>query len=340
MITHREIESAELDQYIRAHHPEANFLQSSAWGEAQKLRGAQVIRLGFFDDEQPVGATQIIIRSSRRGNHLEIAGGPLIDWNDQSLTEYVIKTIRSLAKKHHCVYARIRPQVFESSGMMERLKKLGLKRASYHLHAEHTILLGLAPTEDELLANMRRQTRYEIRRAAKIPEIEVSYSTDPSLIETFYEMQQSTAERQDFHAPDLKELEAIHQALDEIDGVRIYYATVDGNILSMALILKFGEEIDYLEAASFPEARKYPLAYAIQWRIIRDAKNNGLKRYNMWGIAYSDNPNHRFAHVTTFKKGFGGEPVAYTPAHDLIIDRLRYTPIRLIELARKKRRKL
>ena len=47
------------------------------------------------------------------------------------------------------------------------LTSLGLKKSPMHLAAEHTVILDLTKSEDELLANMRRQTRYEVRRIAK-----------------------------------------------------------------------------------------------------------------------------------------------------------------------------
>jgi lipid II:glycine glycyltransferase (peptidoglycan interpeptide bridge formation enzyme) len=99
-------------------------------------------------------------------------------------------------------------------------------------------------------------------------------------------------------------------------------------------------EAVYHEAASTEESRKLPGAYALQWRVIRDAKDLGFKRYNLFGIAPPNTPNHRYAGVTTFKTGFGGEQIAYLPAHDLIIRPFRYKFVRVVEDIRKKRRHL
>ena len=124
------------------------------------------------------------------------------------------------------------------------------------------------------------------------------------------------------------------------DKARIYRAEKDGVLLNLALVLFFGEEADYFEAASTPDSRQYPGAYAVQWQAIRDARDMGKTRYNFWGIAASDDPAHRYAGVTTFKRGFGGQDVSYVPAYDLVIDNLRYSKNWLIETMRKKRRKL
>ena len=73
---------------------------------------------------------------------------------------------------------------------------------------------------------------------------------------------------------------------------------------------------------------------------MRDLKAAGYQRFNLWGIAPAGQPNHRYAGVTTFKTGFGGEVVEYVPAHDLVISKLKYLKNVVVETARKKRRRL
>ena len=99
-------------------------------------------------------------------------------------------------------------------------------------------------------------------------------------------------------------------------------------------------EAVYHEAASTEEGRKYPGAYALQWQVIRDAKDLGIKRYNLFGIAPPNSPKHRYAGVTTFKTGFGGSKVTYLPAHDLVIRPMHYRFVHMLEMARKKHRHL
>ncbi len=40
-----------------------------------------------------------------------------------------------------------------------------------------------------------------------------------------------------------------------------------------------------LEAASTSLNHKLPGAYALQWQVIRDLRQLGVQRYNLWGIA-------------------------------------------------------
>ena len=75
-------------------------------------------------------------------------------------------------------------------------------------------------------------------------------------------------------------------------------------------------------------------------KVMRDAKTAGQTRLNLWGIAYSDDPHHRYAGVTTFKRGFGGRDVVFVHAHDLVVRRLRYELDYIIETIRRKKRGL
>ena len=71
-----------------------------------------------------------------------------------------------------------------------------------------------------------------------------------------------------------------------------------------------------------------------------DSRPLGLKRYNLWGIAPPGAKHHRYAGVTTFKTGFGGDLVEYVPAHDLVLKPGRYLIDLAVETIRKKRRHL
>lgn len=316
--------------------PEANFLQSLEWANANNLVGYKIVRNVVEKDGQVVAGWQGIVKDAKRGRYLEIPGGPLGDWGDESLVNQVFEQLKQAGCEHKCIFVRLRPQIEASDKTDALLKKLRAHKAPFHLHAEHTNILDLSPSEDDLLANMRRQTRYEIRQAIK-KDVKVSWSSDPEAVDEFFAIQTETAKRQGFIPPSRSFLEAQMSAFGK--KARIYRAEKDGQVLALALVIFSGSEAVYFEAASTPESRRYPGAYAIQWQAIRDAKNDGLKRYNFWGIAYSDNPNHRYAGVTTFKRGFGGQDITFTAAHDIVL-RHNYIINLIIETIRKKRRKL
>lgn len=315
-------------------HSEANFLQSPSYGRMNELLGAKVI----YDDFDGKGWVLMVVRDAKRGRYLEIPCGPIIDWDDTGLIKKAFDKITEVAKREKCVFVRVRPQLNATEKNMKKLAGLGLKSAPMHLAAEHTVMIDLTKTEEELLSNMRRQTRYEVRRADKLG-ITVDKSESEAIFREFHDVQAETAKRQNFVPPSLKTLMAEREAF--LENIQIYVArTSEGEPVAYGLIIKDGREGDYYEAASTDLNRKLPGAYALLWQVMRDLKTEGYERFNLWGIAPPGQPGHRYAGVTTFKTGFGGEVVEYVPAHDLVISKVGYLKDLVVEKTRKKRRHL
>lgn len=332
-----EMNPAELDKYVMKSHKEANFLQSSAWGKVYEQVNEKVFYLGLKDKNEILGSAVVILKPARRGRYLEIPGGPLIDWENKAHVKKMLDGLKELAEKEDCVFVRMRPNIADNEHNRMIFARSGLKLSPMHLHAEHTVMLDLTKTEDELMTEMRRQTRYEVRRAKKLG-IVVNYDTSERAFREFYEIQKETAERQGFITSSEGFILAQREAFG--DKARIYRAELDGKTLALGLILMQKPEAIYHEAASTEAGRKYPGAYALQWKVIEDAKEMGIKRYNLFGTAPPNSPNHRYAGVTMFKAGFGGRAVSYLPAHDLVIRGIAYRLTKMIEVARKRRRHL
>ncbi len=323
----------EWDEVIKK-YPEANILQSPEYGKMNELLGETVIT----EDFGKIGRALMIVRKAKRGWYLEIPCGPLIDWKDKKQVKAVISRISEVAKAEKCGFIRIRPQLLATPENLKLLSDLGFKKSPMHLAAEHTVMVDLTKSEDEILANMRRQTRYEVRRADKMG-IKVISGDSEELFKEFHAEQVKTAHRQNFIPPSEKVLLAEREAF--AGKINIYVAeTEEGEKIAYGLILGSGKEADYYEAASTELNRKMPGAYALLWQAIRDLKAAGYERFNLWGIAPAGQPNHRYAGVTTFKTGFSDNVVEYVPAHDLVISKVKYLKNLVVEKARKKKRHL
>ena len=314
--------------------PEANFLQSPEYGKMNEILGAKIIEEDFGEK----GRALMIVRDAKRGRYLEIPCGPLLDYKDKKTVKSAFEKIKKIAKREKCVFVRVRPQLMKNFENAKILDGLGLKKSPMHLAAEHTVIIDLLRSEDEMLASMRRQTRYEVRQSIK-QGIVVKKSRSKEIFEEFHNVQAETAKRQGFIPPNIKTLMAEKEAFG--DNVDIYVAkTAEGQPIAYGMIVKDGEEGDYYEAASTDLNRKMPGAYALIWQAMRDLKSEGFERFNLWGIAPLGQPNHRYAGVTTFKTGFGGDIVEYVPAHDMVISPVKYLKNLAVETIRKKKRHL
>lgn len=335
-----EIGEVSVEEYgaFVAKHPEVNLLQSVEWGAVHESLGDKVVRYGVKHQEVLVAVWTGIVKNAKRGRYLEVPGGPVMDWTDEQLVKRVLDELRRFARSHACVFVRLRPQVEENAKTLQILQQNSAKSAPMHLHAEHTNIIDLTLDEDTLLANMRRQTRYEVRQVAKRDVVVTSKAPTEAELDEFYDLQAKTAKQHNFVQSPRKFLQALREGFGL--QLQLYRAEKNGQLLNLALVIHWGEEADYFEAASSAEARKEPGAYGIVWQAMRDAKIAGRTRLNLWGIAYSDDPHHRYAGVTTFKRGFGGRDVVFVHAHDLVVRRLRYELDYIIETIRRKKRGL
>src|SRR5574344_1553303 len=331
-------------------HKESNFSQTEIWQKVNEAINHKTILENF-------GGTNfalMIVKDAKRGRFLEIPGGPLIDWSDSSVVKKSFDRIKEIAKENKCVFVRFRPQLLQTDENMKLMESVGASTAPFHLHAQNTVILDLTKSEDELLANMRRQTRYEVRRADKL-NLKMTTANDQAIFDEFHNVQVSTAERQHFIPPTAKELEAYREIFkdnaviykvmttDEIteDGKHLATEKSDNNIkagqaVAYGLFIKSGEEADYFEAASTALNYKLPGAYALIWQAMKDFKSQGYSRLNLWGTAPKGQPNHRYAGVTTFKTGYGGEETEFVPAQDIPINKIHYKLDYAFEKERKK----
>jgi lipid II:glycine glycyltransferase (peptidoglycan interpeptide bridge formation enzyme) len=321
-----------------AQRPEANFLQSWNWGVFHERLGKKVFRVGFFEDSTMVAAALCVTEKAKRGTYLTIAGGPLLDWKNTHLLSFVCEELKKVAQKEECVFVRIRPQEIESNELRAQVAKLGFVEAPMHLTADLTLQLDLTKSEEELLAEMRKNTRYEVRRVAK-EEIIVKTSTSEEDIKEFYKHQLALATKHNFVPFSYEFLYEQFRTFAEDNQVVLFHAYKNDQLLASAFIIFYHQEAVYHYGISTPANDRLPGSYACQWAAIQWAKANGGLHYNFWGIAPQDKPDHRFAGVSLFKRGFGGQEVQYLPAHDLAVN-WKYGATRTFELVRKKMRKL
>src|SRR3989344_6232334 len=144
---------------------EANFLQSWSWGEFHEALGKIINRTGFFENNKLVGVMLSVIEPARRGRYLTVPGGPIIDWGNKNLINAFSQQIKKIAKENNCVFVRVRPQLKSDEFSKNLFKNLGFIKAPMHLHAELTSQLNIIKPEEELLLQMRKATRYEIKKA-------------------------------------------------------------------------------------------------------------------------------------------------------------------------------
>lgn len=338
MIEVKEIKNKETWENFILTNPGQNFLQSWNWGEFNKNLNHKIFRLGFFNQGDLQGACLLIKKQAKRGTHLECPAGPLIDWNRPLFFKEFVNQLRKIGQEEKCLYARVRPQILDNFTNQTLFKNQGFISAPMHLHAENTWQLDVSKSEEQLLREMRKTTRYLVKKAIK-QGVRVEQSTEEKDVDFLYQLQMEAVARHHFVPFPKKYFLAEFKAFIADDQIRIFKAIWKNKVLAIAFIIFYGQGAVYHYSGSSSRFPKIPASYALQWEVIKEAKKRNCRVYNFWGIAPTDNPRHRFAGVTLFKKGFGGYRVDYLHAQDLALNGT-YWLIHLFERIRKIYRRL
>ncbi len=332
-------DQAAWEAFIAA-HSEANFLQSWLWGEFYERLGKIVYRSGFYQDKRLVGVMLSIVEPAKRGRYLAVPGGPIINWSSKTVWRAAVQEMRRIGRAERCAFVRVRPQITETEPNAKLFATAGFRRAQMHLHAELTSQLDITVPEDDLLHNLRKGTRYELKQAWKLG-IKVTSTTDPAAINGFYELQLLTAQRHGFVPYTKAYLQEQFRVFAAAGKALLYSAhTTDGQPIAQAFVIFYNQEAAYHYGASTDLARTVPGAYVMQWAAIQEAKRRGLRRYNFWGVVEPGQTKHRFYGVSVFKRGFRGEDVEYLHARDLVLNWPRYLLNLFVETIRRRTRHL
>jgi len=348
----REITNKEIWENFLLKCYEKTFLSSWNWGEFNKKMGNKIWRLGIYSNEKLSSVAFVIKIEAKRGTFLFIPHGPILIRGQTSVkfTEVrplslLLEKLKKIAKEEKCDFIRIAPILERSEENIKIFQELGFREAPIHMHPELTWELDITPSEEELLMQMRKTTRYLIRQAQKNREIEIFQSQNVEDVEKFNKLYQETVDRHHFTPFSLNYLKNEFLSFAPDNEISIFLGKYQNKIISSTMIIFWQGIGFYHQGASSSEYSKIPISYLLQWESIKEAKKRGCKLYNFWGIApiTSDfrlqTSNHPWAGLTLFKMGFGGYKKEYVKTQDLPLSK-KYWLNFIIEKLRKTKRGL
>lgn len=319
------------------------FLQSWNWGEFQQSLGYKIWRLGLYEGEQLISVALVIKHVARRGSFLLVPHGPITGFKIHDLRfkilENLTEKLKELAKEEKVDFIRISP-IWERTQENETLfSESGFRLRALHTHPESSWKLNIEPTEEQLLAGMRKTTRYLIKQAEK-NDVEVFQSFDSKDVEIFNKMHLEVVKHQKFVPFSLNYFQKEFSAFAADNQIALFFARYQGKVIAASYGIFWSGMAFYHHAALLPEYKKIPAAYLLQWTAIQEAKKRGCNIYDFWGYADPEKDRkHPYAGPTLFKMGFGGYKEEYVKTQDLVLSK-RYWLNYIIETIRKVRRGL
>lgn len=314
------------DDFVDAATP-STFLHAYAWGEVEEDMGKKIFRFGVFETgenqkkaEKLVAVFLVSVVRARRGDFLLCPHGPIFS---KEISSAAISDIFSaikgelvmIGKTENCDFIRICPILLDTPDHGRIFSELGLREAPIHVYTELSWILDITPSSEQLLSQMKKNTRYGIRKAER-DGIVVRSSADPADIEVFWKVYSLTAERQKFVPYSKKYIASEFARFAEDDRARWFFAKYNDEIVSTALVIFGKNSAFYHHGASLHAHSAITPSEFLQWNIIQEAKARGCTRYNFWGVVPDEKMNHPWAGLSNFKKGFGGFAEKYVHAKD------------------------
>lgn len=176
---------------------------------------------------------------------------------------------------------------------------------------------GSALDDDTLLAGMNQQWRRNIRKAGK-EGVEVRLG-DRDDLASFHRVYVETAERDHFTPRPLAYFERMWDALtaEAPERLRLYLAHHDDDLVAATTMVQVGRHAWYSYGASTTAKREVRGSNAVQWQMMRDARDAGAVVYDMRGITDTVAADDPHAGLLQFKVGTGGQAVEYLGEWDL-----------------------
>lgn len=319
MIT-REILREEKEEYNQVvSHP----CQSWEWGEFRKKTGAEVVRVGIFEEEKLISAYQLSIHPLPYTKYAigYLPRGPMVDGE-------MVETLKKIGKEKNCIFFRIEPDVLTNHQPPCRRHSLWRRTATtnHQLHPsprpffyKYTFLIDLTKSEKELLKAMKQKTRYNLRLAQR-HGVKVTQDNSDEAFEVYLELLKETVKRQRFYAHTEDYHRKMWQTLKPPGITHLLKAECQNKILACWILFKFHDVLYYPYGASSSLHRNLMANNLVVWEAIKLGKKIGCKIFDLWGcLGPSPDPKDPWYGFHRFKEGYGGELVEFVGSFDLIL---------------------
>ncbi len=294
------------------------FYQSQGWQEV--LAKDTITSIRFVVEGDGIIQTLAIVYpvSKFLGNYIYIPRGPIMS---ESVSQADITAwknhIDTLAKTHNARWAMIEPDTL-SETHLEWLNQITTSLSKARL-PHQTLKVDLSKSRDDLLEEMGKKTRYNIRLSEKRGTSVIKVTKQDPLFEEIFDafcnLLEETSDRADFSIHNRKHYQNILQTHTENFSPYLIASYNDSIITAVHMFVDTLRETVYLHGGSSHQHRSLMGPYLIQWEAIIQAKAAGLSTYDFWGTS---DTKESWKGITRFKRKFGGFTINYPETRALI----------------------
>jgi len=290
-----------------------HFLQSEAWASFQQSLGHKVITR-----EGSGWSYRAILESSAGLRRLYVPYGPTIT-SANALAE-ALRELKVDAKEQRAQYLRLQPLGLSIDKAIEKSHHFALVDYS---QPSATQVINLDRPPEVILGEMSQNVRNIYHNFTK-KGLSYRESTDPREMSHLICLLSGVAAHNQISIHSSAYLQQQADVLIPLGAARLHFIELEGVIIAAALSYRDEHTVYYAHAAADYDHRKFNASTALLSSMIMTAKNEGYTAFDLYGVTTSEDPKHRWAGFTRFKKTFGGETVQLSPTYEIPVVPLPY----------------
>ncbi len=243
-------------------------------------------------------------------------------------TDINFEKVRESLKENSCVaihfdVPNVTKDDIEAEKSTDIFKELCVK-SSRDEFAKGNFLMDLRKSEDEILANMHKKHRYNIKLAQR-KGVTVRESVKDEDFELFFNLYSETGQRQKFFARSRLYMEKVWKTFREASSSFLLIAEYGGKPLSAWMLLVHDGILYYPYGGSTDKDKDVQSSCLLGWEAIKFGKKMGCELFDMWGAAEDmSNKSDPYYGFSLFKEKFGARHVTYIDSYDFVINETVY----------------
>lgn len=268
-----------------------NPFQLWGWGDLKAETGAwEVVRLAVEDSNRTVvGGAQVLLRSLPFPFR-KLAYVPRGPFGEKSHQTQIADAVAAYVRDQSPVVSILFEPALDEAIDFEPENGVEIEET---ILLPQTVILDLTQSEDDLLADMKRKTRYDVRKSLR-DGLEVALVKDEETLEKCLDIYQETGDRADFALHGRDYYRKIFWDVGRY--APLYAGFIDGEPVAFLWLLASADTALELYGGSNDLGRRARANYGVKWEAILDQKIRGVRHYDMNGLLGEG--------ITTFKTGF------------------------------------
>lgn len=298
-----------------------DFFQTAAWTQFQRDLGATLITAAGDGWHYTARVQQDSV-----GTYVYVAGGPVA--RDITALDNALADLRLQAKAAGAYRAIVEPSLPTVAADMENR---AARRVRGFRHSRTQIVRLDRPWEEvfsELSTSRRKQFRGAEKRG-----MEFSESTSREDFDTFLELYRAQGDAGAFEVRDANYFDVFYTSLITTGAARMFVAKQHDKVEVIGIVIDDAAAATryYLYVGRDLGNNSLQISAPFITWMMRDAHEQGLKNFDLFGISESDEITDETTGYTVFKRTFGGETLTFAGSWEISLSAVKYGAYRLAQ---------